>query len=255
MMSEMEIVSQKPEAMTDIPFPYCPGCSHGTIHRLVAEVMDELDITRRAVGITSAGCSVRNWRQFDCDMVMSLHGRGPAVATGLKRAQPDVVVFTYQGDGDMAAIGTGEIIHAASRCERMTVIYVNNGVFGATGGQQAPTTLIGEKSTSYPSGRDPKVSGYPLKMAELLSMVSPDSFIARVSIHDVKQIIKAKKAIREAFLVLMRDEGFGLVEILAACPTNWKMDSARCMEKIASEIIPYYPLGTFSSTKKEAEQE
>jgi 2-oxoglutarate ferredoxin oxidoreductase subunit beta len=246
-MSEMEIVAQKPEAMTDVPFPYCPGCSHGTIHRLMGEVMDELDIIRRAVGITSAGCSVRNWRQFDCDMVMSLHGRGPAVATGLKRARPEVIVFTYQGDGDMAAIGTGEIVHAASRCERITVIYVNNGVFGATGGQQAPTTLIGEKTTSYPLGRDPKISGYPLKMAELLAMVSPDSFIARVSIHDVKHIMKTKQAIREAFLVQMRDEGFGLVEVLTACPTNWKMDSVRCMEKIKKEIIPYYPLGIFSN--------
>jgi 2-oxoglutarate ferredoxin oxidoreductase subunit beta len=250
-MNDLDIVAQRPEAMTDVPFPYCPGCSHGTIHRLVAEVMDELGITEQAVGITSAGCSVRNWRQFDCDMVMSLHGRGPAVATGLKRARPDLVVFTYQGDGDMAAIGTGEIIHAASRCERITVIYVNNGVFGATGGQQAPTTLVGEKTTSYPSGRDPKVSGYPLKMAELLAMVSPDSYIARVSVHDVKHAIRAKKAIREAFLIQMRGEGFGLVEILAACPTNWKMDPVRCMEKIASEFIDYYPLGTFSTHKKE----
>ena len=252
-MNDLDIVAQRPEAMTDVPFPYCPGCSHGTIHRLVAEVMDELGITGRAVGITSAGCSVRNWRQFDCDMVMSLHGRGPAVATGLKRARPELVVFTYQGDGDMAAIGTGEIIHAASRCERITVIYVNNGVFGATGGQQAPTTLVGEKTTSYPSGRDPKVSGYPLKMAELLAMVSPDSYIARVSVHDVKHTLKAKKAIQEAFLIQMRGEGFGLVEILAACPTNWKMDPVRCMEKIASEFIDHYPLGIFSTHKKETE--
>lgn len=253
-MNEMEIVAQKPDAMTDVPFPYCPGCSHGTIHRLVAEVMDEMDIVERAVGITSAGCSVRNWRQFDCDMVMSLHGRGPAVATGLKRARPEVIVFTYQGDGDMAAIGTGEIIHAASRCERITVIYVNNGVFGATGGQQAPTTLIGEKTTSYPTGRDPEISGYPLKMAELLAVVSPDSFIARVSIHDVQHIITAKKAIKEAFRIQMANEGFGLVEILAACPTNWKMDSIRCMEKIKSKMIPYYPLGIFSRSQKETER-
>ena len=250
-MNDMDIVAQIPEAMTDEPFPYCPGCSHGTIHRLVAEVMDELDITRDAVGITSAGCSVRNWRQFDCDMVMALHGRGPAVATGLKRARPDVVVFTYQGDGDLAAIGTGEIIHAASRCERITVIYVNNGVFGATGGQQAPTTLLGEKTTSYPSGRDPKVSGYPLKMAELLAMVSPESFIARVSVHDVKHLIAAKRAIREAFSIQMRGEGFGLVEILASCPTNWKMNSIQCLEKIESDIIPHYPLGIFSGAAEE----
>jgi len=249
MNDEMEIVAGLPDAMTDVPFPYCPGCSHGTIHRLVAEVMDELHITRRAIGITSAGCSVRNWRQFDCDMVMSLHGRGPAVATGLKRAQPEAIVFTYQGDGDMAAIGTGEIIHAASRCERITVIYVNNGVFGATGGQQAPTTPIGEKTTSYPSGRDPKTSGYPLKMAELLALVAPDSFIARMSIHDVKHVRKTKQAIRQAFEIQLRGEGFGLVEILAACPTNWRMDARQCMEKIRKDIIPHFPLGVFSLRK------
>jgi 2-oxoglutarate ferredoxin oxidoreductase subunit beta len=182
---------------------------------------------------------------------MSLHGRGPAVATGLKRARPKAVVFTYQGDGDMAAIGTGEVIHAASRCERITVIYVNNGVFGATGGQQAPTTLIGQATTSYPHGRDPAVSGYPLKMAELLSMVAPDSYISRTSIHTPKHIILTKKAIRQAFLAQIQDQGFGLVEVLAACPTNWRLDPASCMEKINSEIIPYFPLKTFSSPKKE----
>ncbi len=246
----MKVIFKRPAAMTDIPFPYCPGCSHGTIHRLVAEVMDELDITKRAIGITSAGCSVRNWRQFDCDIVMALHGRGPAVATGLRRARPEAVVFTYQGDGDLAAIGTGEIVHAASRCERITVIYVNNGVFGATGGQQAPTTIIGQKTTSYPSGRDPEFSGYPIKLVEMLSLISPQSFIARTSIHDVKSILAAKKAIREAFLVQIRDEGFGMVEVLAACPTNWKLDPVSCMERIRSEVMSYYPLGTFSRPQK-----
>lgn len=251
-MDDMKIISARPQAMTDIPFPYCPGCSHGTIHRLVAEVMDELNITGRAIGITSAGCSVRNWRQFDCDMVMALHGRGPAVATGLKRSRPEAVVFTYQGDGDMAAIGTGEIVHAASRCERITVIYVNNGVFGATGGQQAPTTLVGQPTTSYPAGRDPRTTGYPLRMAEMLAMISPDSFIARASIHDVKHILKAKEVIREAFRVQIEDRGFGLAEILAACPTNWRLDPVRSMKKIASEIIPFYPLGVFSPRQTEA---
>jgi 2-oxoglutarate ferredoxin oxidoreductase subunit beta len=235
--------------MTDVPFPYCAGCSHGTIHRLVGEVMDELDIAERAIGITSAGCSVRNWRQFNTDMVMALHGRGPAVATGLKRVRPEAIVFTYQGDGDLAAIGTGEIIHTASRCEPITVIYVNNGVFGATGGQQAPTTLIGQQTTSYPGGRDPRFSGYPLRMAELLAMVSPESYIARTSIHNVKHILTTKKAIREAFITQMQDEGFSLVEVLSACPTNWKLDPVSCMKRIESEVIPYYPLGTFSSPK------
>jgi 2-oxoglutarate ferredoxin oxidoreductase subunit beta len=247
----MKKVFKKPAAMTDLFFPYCPGCSHGLIHRLVAEVMDELDITKRTIGITSAGCSVRNWRQFDCDMVMALHGRGPAVATGLKRARPEAIIFTYQGDGDLAAIGTGEVIHAASRCERITVIYVNNGVFGATGGQQAPTTLIGQKTTSYPEGRDPSFSGYPLKVAEMLALVSPDSYIARMSIHDVKHIIETKKAIREAFQIQVEDRGFGIVEILATCPTQWKLDPVKSMERIVEKVIPYYPLGVFSSRKKE----
>ncbi len=250
-LDPMERVFKRPDGMTDIPFPYCSGCSHGTIHRLVAEVMDEMDITNRAIGITSAGCSVRNWRQFDCDMVMALHGRGPAVATGLKRVRPETIVFTYQGDGDLAAIGTGEVIHAASRCERITVIYVNNGVFGATGGQQAPTTLIGQKTTSYPGGRDPSFSGYPLKVAEMLALVSPDSYIARTSIHDVKHILSTKKAIREAFQIQAEGRGFGIVEILAACPTQWKLDPVKSMRRIVEDVIPYYPLGVFSSVKKE----
>ena len=213
--------------------------------------MEELDITKKAVGVTSAGCSVRNWRQFDCDMVMALHGRGPAVATGLKRVHPDTMVFTYQGDGDLAAIGTGEIVHAASRCERITVIYVNNGVFGATGGQQAPTTLIGQKTTSYPEGRDPSFSGFPLKMAELLSLVSPESYIARTSIHDIKHIMATKKAIRMAFRIQVDGLGFGLVEVLGTCPTQWKLDPVSSMKRILDEVIPYYPLGTFSSPDKE----
>jgi len=184
-------------------------------------------------------------------MVMALHGRGPAVATGLKRVHPEVIVFTYQGDGDLAAIGTGEIVHAASRCECITVIYVNNGVFGATGGQQAPTTLIGQKTTSYPGGRDPSFSGYPLRMAELLSLVSPRSYIARTSVHDVKHIMATKKAIQESFQMQIGGRGFGLVEVLGACPTQWKLGPVRSMERIVEEVIPYYPLGTFSSPQKE----
>ncbi|MDA9762161.1 thiamine pyrophosphate-dependent enzyme [Desulfobacterales bacterium] len=250
-MNEYAQVTKIPNSMTQTHFPYCPGCSHGLIHRLVAEVIDELAIGGKTVGITSAGCSVRSWRQFDSDMVMALHGRGPAVATVLKRARPESIVFTYQGDGDMTAIGTGEIIHAASRCERITVIFVNNGVFGATGGQQAPTTLLGQATTSYPEGRDPKTSGYPLKMAELLSMVAPDAYIARTSVHNIKHILKTKKAIQKAFLVQTEDRGFGLVEILAACPTAWRLNPAKCLERIESEIIPHYPLKAFSSPEKE----
>lgn len=240
--------------MTDVPFPYCPGCSHGIIHRLVAEAMDELEIASKAIGITSAGCSVRNWRQFDIDMVMALHGRGPAVATGLKRSQPAAVLFTYQGDGDMAAIGIGEVIHAAGRCERITVIYVNNGVFGATGGQQAPTTLLGESTVSYPGGREARTSGYPLQMAELLAQVSPESYITRTSVHDIKHILKTKQAIKKAFEIQMQDLGFSLVEILSSCPTNWRLSPVECNQKIEEKIIPHYSLGVFSDISKEGLQ-
>jgi 2-oxoglutarate ferredoxin oxidoreductase subunit beta len=192
------------------------------------------------------------WRQFgNLDICQPAHGRAPAAATGIKRALPESVVLAYQGDGDMAAIGTGEIVHAAGRCERITVIYVNNGVFGATGGQQAPTTLIGQPTTSYPAGRDPKESGSPLRMAEMLSVIAPESYIARVSVHDVPHILKTKKAIRKAFEVQMEGRGFGMVEILAACPTNWRMDPVRSMEKIKSDMMAYYPLGEFSVRRKE----
>jgi 2-oxoglutarate ferredoxin oxidoreductase subunit beta len=182
-------------------------------------------------------------------MTMGLHGRGPAVATGLKRTAPECIVFTYQGDGDLAAIGTGEIVHAAARCERITVIYVNNAVFGATGGQQAPTTLLGQKTTSFPGGRDPRTGGYPLRMAEMLADVSPEAYIVRVSIHDVKHIHQTSKAIRRAFEVQMRNEGFALVECLSMCPTQWKVPPVESLQWIAEKMIPYYPLGEFATPK------
>src|SRR5512137_2483760 len=228
----MEKIFGRPASLTDFPYPYCSGCGHGIVQRLVGEAMDSLEIVGKAIGVTSAGCSVRNWKQFACDMTMGLHGRGPAVATGLKRTAPECIVFTYQGDGDMAAIGTGEIVHAAARCERITVIYVNNGVFGATGGQQAPTTLIGQRTTSYPAGRNPRDSGYPLRMAEMLALVAPEAYIARVSVQDVAHILKAKRAMRRAFEVQLEDRGFGMVEILAACPTNWHLDPVGSLAKI-----------------------
>jgi 2-oxoglutarate ferredoxin oxidoreductase subunit beta len=180
-------------------------------------------------------------------MTMGLHGRGPAVATGLKRTAPEAIIFTYQGDGDLAAIGTGEIVHAAARCERITVIYVNNAVFGATGGQQAPTTLLGQKTTSFPGGRDPRTGGYPLRMAEMLADVSPEAFIARVSIHDVKHINRAAKAIRRAFEVQIKDQGFSLVECLSMCPTQWKVTPLEALKWIQEKMIPFYPLGEFAT--------
>lgn len=245
----MKKVFGRPESLTDFPYPYCPGCGHGIVQRLVGEAMDDLGIVGRAIGVTSAGCSVRNWKQFACDMTMGLHGRGPAVATGLKRTVPEAVVFTYQGDGDLAAIGIGEIVHAAARCERITVIYVNNAVFGATGGQQAPTTLLGQKTTSFPGGRDPRTGGYPLRMAEMLSDVSPEAYIVRVSIHDVKHINQTAKAIRRAFEVQMRNEGFALVECLSMCPTQWKVPPVEALKWIAEKMVPYYPLGEFATPK------
>jgi 2-oxoglutarate ferredoxin oxidoreductase subunit beta len=245
----MKKIFGKPDSLTDFPYPYCPGCGHGIVQRLVGEAMDSLGIVDRTIGITSAGCSVRNWKQFACDMTMGLHGRGPAVATGLKRTAPECIIFTYQGDGDLAAIGTGEIIHAAARCERITVIYVNNGVFGATGGQQAPTTLLGQKTTSFPAGRDPRTGGYPLRMAEMLADVSPESYIVRVTVHDVKNILLAQKAIRQAFEVQMRSEGFALVEILSMCPTQWKVSPTEAPKWIQEKMIPYYPLGNFGTIK------
>jgi 2-oxoglutarate/2-oxoacid ferredoxin oxidoreductase subunit beta len=209
--------------------------------------MDHLGIVDRVIGVTSAGCSVRSWKHFACDMTMGLHGRAPAVATGLKRTAPGTIVFTYQGDGDLAAIGTAEIIHAAARCERITVICVNNAVFGATGGQQSPTTILGQKTTSFPGGRNPRTGGYPLRMAELLADVSPEAYIARVSIHNAEQIIRAGQAIRRAFEVQMRDEGFALVEVLSMCPTHWKVDPVQALKWIEEKMIPYYPLGEMAT--------
>jgi 2-oxoglutarate ferredoxin oxidoreductase subunit beta len=182
-------------------------------------------------------------------MTMGLHGRGPAVATGLKRTAPECIVFTYQGDGDLAAIGTGEVVHAAARCERITVIYINNAIFGATGGQQAPTTLLGQKTTSFPGGREPRTGGYPLRMAEMLAGVSPEAYIVRVSIHDVRHINQAAKAIRRAFEIQMHDEGFALVECLSMCPTQWKVTPLQALKWIDEKMIPYYPLGEFVTPK------
>jgi len=245
--AKMRKVFGKPRSLTDFPFPYCPGCGHGIVHRLIGEAIDDLGIEGKTIGVTSVGCSVRNWKQFDSDMTMGLHGRGPAVATGLKRTAPESIIFTYQGDGDLAAIGTGEIIHAALRCERITVIYVNNAVFGATGGQQAPTTLLGQKTTSFPDGRVSRTGGYPLRMAELLASVSQEAYIARVSVHDVKHINRAAKAIRRAFEVQMQDEGFALVECLGMCPTQWKLGPLESVKWIEKNMIPFYPLGEFAT--------
>ncbi len=232
-------------SITDEPFIYCPGCSHGIVHRLVAEAIDELNIREKAIGVSSIGCSVRCWKFLDFDFVQGSHGRGLAVATGIKRAQPDKIVFTYQGDGDLMAIGMGETIHAAARGENITVIFVNNTVFGATGGQLAPTTLLGQKTTTYPNGRNSKDIGNPIRMAELLATLDKTVYIARTALNNPANIIKTKKAVKKAFQMQIDNKGFSLVEILSACPSNLKLAPLEAMKWIEQQMIPYYPLGEF----------
>ncbi|KUO48790.1 MAG: 2-oxoglutarate oxidoreductase [Desulfitibacter sp. BRH_c19] len=238
---------KKSKALTDKKFHYCPGCSHGVIHRLVAEVIEELDVIDRTVGIASVGCSVTAYDYFNVDVVQAAHGRAPAVGTGVKRVHPNNVVFTYQGDGDLAAIGMSEIVHAAIRGEKLTTIFVNNTTYGMTGGQMAPTTLIGQKATTAPSGREVKDYGYPVKMSELLSTIEGAAYISRVSVHTPAHVNKAKKAIKKAFETQMRGEGFSLVEILSTCPTNWGMTPVDSLKWVNDNMIPYYPLGEFKT--------
>jgi 2-oxoglutarate/2-oxoacid ferredoxin oxidoreductase subunit beta len=233
---------KKPEAMEDIQMHYCPGCTHGIIHRLVAQALDELDIEGKAIGVASVGCSVFAYNYFACDMQQASHGRAPAVATGIKRNLPDRVVFTYQGDGDLAAIGTTEIVHAAARGENITVIFVNNAIYGMTGGQMAPTTLSGQVTLTTPYGRR-QGEGYPIKMSEMLAVLDGPRYIERVSVHDPKHIIKAGKAIKKAFEMQVKGEGFSLIEVLSTCPTNLKLSPVGALKWVEENMIPYYPLG------------
>ncbi|WP_425800272.1 thiamine pyrophosphate-dependent enzyme [Desulfitobacterium sp. Sab5] len=239
----MITVFDYPEALTPLKTHYCPGCAHGIIHRLVAEVIDELGVREDTIGVASVGCSVLAYNYFNVDMVEASHGRAPAVATGVKRVHPDKVVFTYQGDGDLAAIGTAEIIHAAARGEKFTTIFVNNAIYGMTGGQMAPTTLIGQEATTAPKGRDPQVQGYPIRMSEILATLDGAAYITRVSVHNPQEVAKAKKAIKKAFEVQLAGEGFALVEVLSTCPTNWSMKPEEALKWVEKNMIPYYPLG------------
>ncbi|HBY94703.1 MAG TPA: 2-oxoglutarate oxidoreductase [Chloroflexi bacterium] len=239
----LPVVYQRPNSLTSAVTHYCPGCTHGIIHRLVAEVLDELNVRERAIGVASVGCSVFAYNYLDCDFAQAPHGRAPAMATGIKRVHPDRVVFTYQGDGDLASIGTAEVLHAATRGEHITVIFVNNGVYGMTGGQMAPTTLLGQRTKSSPTGRDVEITGYPVRMAELISNVTGAAYIARYSLHNVKEISRAKKAIRTAFKVQLAGLGFSMVELLSACPTNWGMSPPEALQWIEDAMVPYYPLG------------
>ncbi|BAJ62485.1 thiamine pyrophosphate-dependent enzyme [Anaerolinea thermophila] len=240
-----EIVYQRPEALADVNTHYCPGCTHGVAHRLIAEVIDEMGIRDRMVGVASVGCSVFAYNYFDFDWVQAPHGRAPAMATGIKRVLPDRFVVTYQGDGDMASIGMAEVVHAAARGENITVFFINNANYGMTGGQMAPTTLPGQRTTSSPSGRDVETAGYPIRAAELLATLEGASYVVRRSLHDPKNIRLAKKAIRTALEVQAQGLGFSMVEFLSTCPTNWGMTPVDALHWLEEHMIEYYPLGDF----------
>jgi 2-oxoglutarate ferredoxin oxidoreductase subunit beta len=224
---------------------YCPGCTHGIVHRLVAEVMDDLDLAERAVGVAPVGCAVFAYDYFACDMIEAAHGRAPAVATGVKRVRPELVVFTYQGDGDLASIGIAETIHAAARGERITVIFINNAVYGMTGGQMAPTTLPGMKTTTTPYGRDARSAGHPIRMCELLKSLDGPAYLARVTVTAPRYVHQAKRVIRTAFEAQLNDVGFALVEVLSTCPTRWGMPPQKALSWLQETMLPYYPLGEF----------
>ena len=247
----MKLVARKPESLTDAKFHYCPGCTHGIIHRLVAEVIDEFGLRENTIGVCPVGCAVLAYDYFNCDMLEAAHGRAPAIATGIKRILPDRLLFTYQGDGDLASIGMGEILHASARGEKITVIFVNNTVYGMTGGQMAPTTLLGQVTTTSPYGRKKETEGYPVRMAELLAQNEGSAYICRTAVNNPANVIKTKRAIKKAFQAQLDGLGFSMVEILSACPTNWGLKPIDALKWLEENMIPYYPLGEFKV--KEAE--
>ena len=246
-------VFEKPKSLTDAELHYCPGCTHGIIHRLVAEAIDELGIEGRTVGVAPVGCAVMAYNYFTCDMVEAAHGRAPAVATGLKRSMPDNIIFTYQGDGDLASIGMAETVHAATRNENITVIFVNNAIYGMTGGQMAPTSLPGQVTQTSPYGRDVNTVGYPVKICEMLSKLDGATYLERVAVDDVKHVRAAKAAIKKAFQNQIEGKGFSLVEVLSTCPTNWGMTPEKALSWLRENMIPYYPLGVCKDKFAESE--
>lgn len=248
----MKKVIGRPKLLKDVPFHYCPGCGHSTIHRLLAEVIEELEIRDRTIGVPPCGCAVLAYYYLDVDMVEAAHGRATAVATGMKRCLPDRIIFTYQGDGDLAAIGTSEVIHSANRGECITTIFVNNVVYGMTGGQMAPTSILGQKTTTTPLGRDLSKDGPPFKMCELLSSLQGAAYLARGSVHSAKQVQKTKRYIREAFKYQMEGKGFSMVEILSPCPSNWKLSPVQSCQWIEKEMIHHFPLGVYKEQGKTA---
>ncbi|UCZ52780.1 thiamine pyrophosphate-dependent enzyme [Bacillus shivajii] len=248
----MKTVFERTTGLTEAETHYCPGCTHGVIHRLVGESLEEMGVLEKTVGVASVGCSVLSYLYFNCDMTQAAHGRAPAVATGLKRVLPeDRIVFTYQGDGDLASIGMGEIVHAAARGENITVIFVNNAIYGMTGGQMAPTTLVGQKTATSPEGRNVQTNGLPIRVSEMLATLDGATYIERVSTHDVPHITKAKKAIKKAFENQRKGLGFSMVEVLSTCPTNWGLDPEESLQWVKDEMVPYYPLGVYKDRRAE----
>lgn len=235
----------RPSCLKDKPFRYCPGCGHGTIHRIIAETIDRFDIRSRTVGIAPVGCAVFAYDYLDIDMIEVPHGRPPAIATGMKRSRPESIVFSYQGDGDLAAIGTAEIVHAAARGENITVIFVNNANYGMTGGQMAPTTLPGQKTTTTPKGRDVKEAGSPIRVSEMLATLDGPAYIVRVSLDIPKNVLAAKRAVEQAFQYQLEDKGFSLVEVLSPCPTDWGMTPVHALEWMRDNMLKYFPLGVY----------
>ncbi|MCG8402705.1 MAG: thiamine pyrophosphate-dependent enzyme [Firmicutes bacterium] len=247
----MTVKFARPEALTEDSFHYCPGCTHGIIHRLVAEAIDELGIREKTIGVASVGCSVLAYNYFNVDMQQAAHGRAPAVATGIKRVLPDRVVFTYQGDGDLASIGCGEIVHAAARGENITVIFVNNACYGMTGGQMAPTTLPGQLTTTSPGGRDANSQGYPIRVAEMLATLDGPVYIARTSVHNPRHVMKTGRAIRRAFQMQLQQRGFSMIEVLSTCPTNWRMQPLEALRWLEENMLTRYPPGEYKVPIKE----
>lgn len=250
-------IFENPKALTDIASHYCPGCTHGIAHRLVAEAIDALDIEGQTIGVAPVGCAVFAYNYFNCDMVQAPHGRAPAVATGIKRANPDNFVFTYQGDGDLAAIGTAETIHAAARGENITVIFINNAIYGMTGGQMAPTSIPGQVTTTSPYGRKPEIQGFPLRISEMMATIDGVAYAERVALDNVKNVRRAKVAIQKAFEIQRDKKGFSIIELLSTCPTNWGVSPVTALDYVREKMIPYYPLGVYkdiTASKKEASE-
>jgi len=240
-----QVIFKRPAALTSANFSYCPGCTHGVVHRLIAESLDELDVTDRAVGVAPVGCAVMAYDFFNIDMAQAAHGRASAVATGIKRARPDTIVFAYQGDGDLASIGTAETVHAATRGENITVIFINNAIYGMTGGQMAPTSLPGQVTQTSPYGRDTKTAGFPIRVCEMLATLDGPALVQRVSVDSPKNIRQAKAAIKKAFRYQVDGVGYSIIEVISSCPTNWGLSPVAALDWLRDNMIPYYPLGVY----------